>query len=242
MLFRDLLLLINNAKVFYHNKRSFSEFKSAEELHELIKRHMMASVEKTQPKEKFLDSLQETVITVSSKPRMSVPNPIVTCRKRSSLCSKPLLVVNDDKKLISETCEQDDESWILKKMKRGRCSSSAKTVAIKNNDSILNVGNKKADVDTKGNKTNSLKKKGVASFLQRIKVCETLSKPSSVSDSSASGEGRGEQRKSNSNKDDAKKIQTNEKGSPLKKKAMKREANPSSSSSSPTRLKKRVRR
>ncbi|KAF8094755.1 hypothetical protein N665_0354s0043 [Sinapis alba] len=284
-LFRDLLLLINNAKVFYH--KGSSEFNSAEQLHQLVKKQMNTTLKRPRekisppPKEKSLELVSfKEAVTVTSKPRISLP--IIACRKRSSLAAKsPLLmvssspsgtdkkgkktdqVVDDDaddvqklvllKKDEKETSGKDDESLVLKKMVRGK-TSSAKKVAISNR------------TDEEKKKKGSSKKKSVASFLKRMKggsssdtVVETL-KPSS------------EQKKNNISKADAKKRvtgenQTNEKGSPVKKKnngrALKREAAPSSPSPSPvigkrsresgkkkeafssspsTRLKKRVRR
>ncbi|KAF8046679.1 hypothetical protein N665_3526s0005 [Sinapis alba] len=281
-LFRDLLLLINNAKVFYH--KGSSEFNSAEQLHQLVKKQMNITLKRPRekisppPKEKSLELVSfKEAVTVTSKPRISLP--IIACRKRSSLAAKPPLlmisssspsgtdrkgkktdqeVVDDDveklvllKKDEEGTSGKDDESLVLKKMVRGK-TSSAKKVAI---------GNK---TDEEKKKKGSSKKKSVASFLKRMKggsssdtVVETL-KPSS------------EQKKNNIRKGDAKKRvtgenQTNEKGSPVKKKnngrALKREAAPSPSSPSPviakrsresgekkeasspfTRLKKRVRR
>ncbi|CAG7908423.1 unnamed protein product [Brassica rapa] len=253
-LFRDLLLLINNAKVFYH--KGSSEFNSAEQLHQLVKKQMATTLERPRekispPKEKSLElvSLKEAV-AVTSKPRISLS--IVACRKRSSLASKPLISASggdkkgkkidgvvDDEKVGSgkdeETSEKDDESLVLRKMVRGKTSTAKKVVTrnVKNSGSSLNEV-KKTDEEKKGNESGNSKRKSVANFLKRMKggcssdtVVET-SKPSS------------EQKKKNIRKADAKKRatgenQTNEKASPVKKKnngrALKREAVPSPSSS-----------
>lgn len=253
-LFRDLLLLINNAKVFYH--KGSSEFNSAEQLHQLVKKQMATTLERPRekispPKEKSLElvSLKEAV-AVTSKPRISLS--IVACRKRSSLASKPLISASggdkkgkkidgvvDDEKLVllkdEETSGKDDESLVLRKMVRGKTSTAKKVVTrnVKNSGSSLNEV-KTTDEEKKGNQSGSSKRKSVANFLKRMKgggsssdtVVETLM-PSS------------EQKKNNIRKADAKKRatgenKTNEKASPVKKKnngrALKGEAAPSSSS------------
>uniref|UniRef100_M4DK65 Bromo domain-containing protein n=2 Tax=Brassica campestris TaxID=3711 RepID=M4DK65_BRACM len=252
-LFRDLLLLINNAKVFYH--KGSSEFNSAEQLHQLVKKQMATTLQRElpPPKEKSLELVSfKEAVAVTSKPRISLP--IVACGKRSSLASKPLLMISpsggdkkgkktdqvvDDEKLVllkdEETSGKDDESLVLRKMVRGKTSTAKKVVTrnVKNSGSSLNEV-KTTDEEKKGNQSGSSKRKSVANFLKRMKgggsssdtVVETLM-PSS------------EQKKNNIRKADAKKRatgenKTNEKASPVKKKnngrALKGEAAPSSSS------------
>ncbi|VVB03083.1 unnamed protein product [Arabis nemorensis] len=260
-LFRDLLLLINNARFFYPKKTS--EFNFAVQLNELVKKQITTTTIKKKPKEisppKANSCLElvpfvETVNTVSSskpvssKPRMSVP--IVACRKRSSLATKPL-PPGSDKKDETFGEDDDDKSLVSKKMTRGRTTSTKKVAIrnVKNRDSGLNVDEvKKTDEEKKGsNKSGSSKKKSAAaSFLKRMRVgssssdtlVETL-KPSSATDSSSTGKGGAEQRKNksnNSNKAGAKKRATTtgkNQTSPVKKnngRAMKRVAAPSSSS------------
>ncbi|CAF1871303.1 unnamed protein product, partial [Brassica napus] len=159
-LFRDLLLLINNVKAFY--LKGSSEFNSAEQLLQLVKKQMITTLER--PREKLV-------------------------RKHSSLAAKPLLMISptggdkkgkktdqvvDDEKLVllkdEETSGKDDESLVLKKMVRGK-TSTAKKVAIrnvKNSDSSLNEV-EKTDEEKKGNKSGSSKRKSVANFLKRMK-------------------------------------------------------------------------
>ncbi|KFK37084.1 hypothetical protein AALP_AA4G210700 [Arabis alpina] len=271
-LFRDLLLLINNARFFYH--KGTSEFNFAEELNELVKKQMTTSTTTTtlkKPKEKsclvLVPFVEETVAVsssklVSKKPRMSVP--IVACRKRSSLATKPLLLLSDkktdhvvdvdEKKLVLEKDDDDDK---LKKMTRGLVAIRN----LKNRDSGLNVDEEKNG----SNKSGSLKKRSAAAiFLKRMRVGSSSSdsvveilKPSSAI----------EQRKTKSNgsnKADAKKRvrkNQNEKASPVKRnngRGLKRSSSSSSpvlgkrsreagqekeaASSSSTRLKKRVRK
>ncbi|CAN7063002.1 unnamed protein product [Brassica rapa subsp. trilocularis] len=252
-LFRDLLLLINNAKVFYH--KGSSEFNSAEQLHQLVKKQMATTLQRElpPPKEKSLELVSfKEAVAVTSKPRISLP--IVACGKRSSLASKALLMISpsggdkkgkktdqvvDDEKLVllkdEETSGKDDESLVLRKMVRGKTSTAKKVVTrnVKNSGSSLNEV-KTTDEEKKGNQSGSSKRKSVANFLKRMKgggsssdtVVETLM-PSS------------EQKKNNIRKADAKKRatgenKTNEKASPVKKKnngrALKGEAAPSSSS------------
>ncbi|WZZ55822.1 hypothetical protein YC2023_055929 [Brassica napus] len=258
-LFRDLLLLINNVKAFY--LKGSSEFNSAEQLLQLVKKQMITTLERPRekispPKEKSLELISfKEAVAVTSKPRISLP--IVACRKHSSLAAKPLLMISptggdkkgkktdqvvDDEKLVllkdEETSGKDDESLVLKKMVRGE-ASTAKKVAIrnvKNSDSSLNEV-KKTDEEKKGNKSGSSKRKSVANFLKRMKGGGSSS-DTVVETSKPSSE----QKKNNIRKADAKKRatgenQTNEKASPVKKKnngrALKREAAPSPPSSSP---------
>lgn len=265
-LFRDLLLLINNAKVFYH--KGSSEFNSAEQLHQLVKKQMATTLERPRekispPKEKSLElvSLKEAV-AVTSKPRISLS--IVACRKRSSLASKPLISASggdkkgkkidgvvDDEKLVllkdEETSGKDDESLVLRKMVRGKTSTAKKVVTrnVKNSGSSLNEV-KTTDEEKKGNKSGSSKRKSVAGFLKRMKGSGSSSSDTVVETLMPSSE----QKKNNIRKADAKKRatgenQTNEKTSPLKKKnngrALKREAVPSSPSSSSPVVAKRSR-
>ncbi|CAH8385337.1 unnamed protein product [Eruca vesicaria subsp. sativa] len=253
-LFRDLLLLINNAKVFYH--KDSPELNSAEQLHQLVKKQMNTTRERPRekispPKEMSLELVSfKEAVAVTSKPRISLP--IIACRKRSSLAAKsPLLVisspsgadmkskkideVDDDEKVGSgkdeTTSEKDDETLVLKKLVRGK-TSTAKKVAIRNvKNSDSNV-DKKTDEEEKnkkkGNNNNgSSKKKSVEIFLKRMKG-------GSSSDTVV-------ETLKPINKADAKKRaattttgenQKNEKGSPVKKKnngrAMKSEAATSS--------------
>ncbi|XP_022574150.2 uncharacterized protein LOC111215129 isoform X1 [Brassica napus] len=254
-LFRDLLLLINNAKVFYH--KGSSEFNSAEQLHQLVKKQMATTLQRElpPPKEKSLELVSfKEAVAVTSKPRISLP--IVACGKRSSLASKPLLMISpsggdkkgkktdqvvDDEKLVllkdEETSGKDDESLVLRKMVRGKTSTAKKVVArnVKNSGSSLNEV-KTTDEEKKGNQSGSSKRKSVAGFLKRMKGSGSSSSDTVVETLMPSSE----QKKNNIRKADAKKRatgenQTNEKASPVKKKnngrALKREAVPSPSSS-----------
>ncbi|CAA0376334.1 unnamed protein product [Arabidopsis thaliana] len=234
--FRDLLLLVNNARVFYH--RGSSEFKFAEQLHQLVKKQMTTTLKGLSNRDEIsISPPKEEVVAipsskpVSSKPRMSVPN-IVACRKRSALAAKPLLllppgpdkkakktdhVVDYDEKPVSDkdgeaSGKDDDDSLIVKIITRGRTSSTGKVANrnVKNRDSSLNVDDSKHKVKkTDEEKKGGSKKKGAASFLRRMKVgsSDDTLKRSSAADSSTTGKGGGaEQRKNNSNKADNKKT------------------------------------
>ncbi|KAG2258347.1 hypothetical protein Bca52824_077641 [Brassica carinata] len=140
--FRDLLLLINNAKVFYGERSS--EHNSATQLHELIKKHMTLKTSKSDqtspPKEEPLVTSKEELTLLSLKTKVSVP--VKACRKRSSLAvrasteplKKKTKVVpttdEDEKKQVSETEEEDEttdkdeEPIVSKKTPRGRTTTT----------------------------------------------------------------------------------------------------------------------
>ncbi|KFK35020.1 hypothetical protein AALP_AA5G223800 [Arabis alpina] len=159
--FRDLLLLINNVSVFYGE--GTSEFVSAKQLNQLIKKEMMMSVkipkQTSTLKEECLVTSKEEVTTVSSlKPKMPVP--IIACRKRSSVAGRSSVSVNEpfkkktkivptvDEKQVSEDEEEeeeeisdkDEEPIVSKKMVKGRTTSTAKKVESRNVKTSLNAG------------------------------------------------------------------------------------------------------
>ncbi|CAH2063741.1 unnamed protein product [Thlaspi arvense] len=159
--FRDLLLLINNARVIYGERSS--EFSTAEQLNQLIKKEMMTlkiPKQTSSLKEESLVTSKEEV-TVSSphsslRPKMSMP--ITACRKRSSLAVKssasatePLkktakVVPKMDEKTASEageeveTSDKDEEPIVSKKMATGRTTSTAKKVGSRNVKTSLSAG------------------------------------------------------------------------------------------------------
>ncbi|KAJ0246717.1 DNA-binding bromodomain-containing protein [Hirschfeldia incana] len=260
--FRDLLLLINNAKVFYGDRSP--ESNSATQLHELIKKQMTTlktSNQTSPPKEEPLVTSKEELTLLSLKTKVSAS--IKACRKRSSLAARPSIepfkkktkVVpttdENEKKQVSETEEEDEttdkdeEPIVNKKTPRGRTTtSSAKKVVTRNVKTSLDDGGgsemKKSDQEKKGKTTTNAgsKKQSAASFLKRMKGADTV--PETVKAESSSGKKGAEQRRSNTKHE----KDANQKRTPAKKNtsaASKREASEKEEGSS-TRPKKRTRR
>lgn len=265
--FRDLLLLINNAKVFYGERSP--ESNSAAQLHELIKKQMttLKTSNQTSPQkdeEPLVTTSKEELTLLSLKPKVSVS--VKACRKRSSLAvrssttepfKKKTKVVpttdENEKKQVSETEEEDEttdkddeEPIVSKKTPRGRTTtSSAKKGVSRNVKTSLDDGDvseqKKSDQEKKGKSTKvGSKKQSAASFLKRMKGAETV--PETVKDDSSSGKKGAEQRRSNAKNE---KVVAGQKRTPAAKKntsaASKREASEKEEGSS-TRPKKRTRR
>lgn len=266
--FRDLLLLINNAKVFYGERSP--ESNSAAQLHELIKKQMttLKTSNQTSPQkdeEPLVTTSKEELTLLSLKPKVSV-SVVKACRKRSSLAvrsstteplKKKTKVVpttdENEKKQVSETEEEDEttdkddeEPIVSKKTPRGRTTtSSAKKGVSRNVKTSLDDGDvseqKKSDQEKKGKSTKvGSKKQSAASFLKRMKGAETV--PETVKDDSSSGKKGAEQRRSNSKHE---KVVAGQKRTPAAKKntsaASKIEASEKEEGSS-TRPKKRTRR
>lgn len=244
--FRDLLLLINNAKVFYGEQSS--ESNAATQLNQLIQKQMMMTLQipkqTSPPKEETLVTPKEEVTVSSLKPTMSVP--IIACRKRSSLAvrssasaTEPFkkttqIVPTVDEKPVSEeeedeTSEKDKEPIVSNKMAKGKTTSTAKKIGSKNVNTSLNDSSepKKSDKGKKGNNTNGgSKRQSAASFLKRMKgVSSSEDVPETVKVDSSNGKRGAEQRRSNSKNDkvvasqkrSSGKKSTIEKSSPAKK-------------------------
>ncbi|CAA0387122.1 unnamed protein product [Arabidopsis thaliana] len=197
--FRDLLLLINNVRVFYGEPSP--EFNAAKQLYQLIKKQMSFKIPKQTlppPKEDALVTSKEEVKVSSLKPTLSVP--IIACRKRSSLAvrspasvtetlkKKTRVVPTVDEKQVSEEEEgrpsdKDEKPIVSKKMARGAAPSTAKKVGSRNVKTSLNAGIsnrgrspngssvlKKSVQQKKGiNTSGGSKKQSAASFLKRMK-------------------------------------------------------------------------
>ncbi|KAF3498445.1 hypothetical protein DY000_02056550 [Brassica cretica] len=268
--FRDLLLLINNAKVFY-GERSSPDSNSATQLHELIKKQMttLNTSNQTSPTkdEPLVTSKEEEPTLLSLKTKVSVS--VKACRKRSSLAvrsstepfkKKTNIVPTTDeneneKKQVSETEEEDEtttdkdeEPIVSKKTPRGRTttSSAAKKIGTRNVvKTSLDDGSsdqKKSDQEKKGKTTANAvsKKQSAASFLKRMKGAETVLE--TVEDDSSSGKKGAEQRRSNTKHE--KTVAGQKRTTPAKRNtsaASKREATEKEEGSS-TRPKKRTRR
>uniref|UniRef100_A0A1J3CS02 Uncharacterized protein n=1 Tax=Noccaea caerulescens TaxID=107243 RepID=A0A1J3CS02_NOCCA len=263
--FRDLLLLINNAKVFYGEQSS--ESNAATQLNQLIQKQMMMTLQipkqTSPPKEETLVTPKEEVTVSSLKPTMSVP--IIACRKRSSLAvrssasatepfkKKTNIVPTVDEKPVSEeeedeTSEKDKEPIVSNKMARGKTTSTAKKIGSKNVNNSSEP--KKSDQGKKGNNTNGgSKRQSAASFLKRMKgVSSSEDVPETVKVDSSNGKRGAEQRRSNSKNDkvvasqkrSSGKKPTIEKSSPAKKNTS--SATKRGASLSSTRPKKRSKR
>ncbi|XP_002878180.2 uncharacterized protein LOC9312517 isoform X2 [Arabidopsis lyrata subsp. lyrata] len=197
--FRDLLLLVNNVRVFYGEPSS--EFNVTKQLYQLIKKQMSLKIPKQTlptPKEESLVTSKEEVTVSSLKPTLSVP--IIACRKRSSLAvrssasvtetlkKKTKVVPTVDEKPVSEeeedgTSDKDEKPIVSKKMTRGGAPSTAKNVGSTNVKTSLNAGisskgrssndssvPKKSVQEKKGNNASGgSKKQSAASFLKRMK-------------------------------------------------------------------------
>ncbi|RID47406.1 hypothetical protein BRARA_I04004 [Brassica rapa] len=262
---RDLLLLINNAKVFYGERSP--ESNSATQLHELIKKQMTTlktSNQTSPPKdEPLVTSTKEEPTLLSLKTKVSVS--VKACRKRSSLAvrsstepvkKKTNIVPTTDedeneKKQVSETEEEDEtttdkdeEPIVSKKTPRGRTTtSSAKKIGTRNVvKTSLDDEQKKSDQEKKGKTTANAvsKKQSAASFLKRMKGAETVVE--TVKDDSSSGKKGAEQRRSNTKHEKA--VAGQKRTTPAKRNTSavsKREASEKEEGSS-TRPKKRTRR
>ncbi|CAL9245966.1 unnamed protein product [Arabidopsis halleri] len=227
--FRDLLLLINNVRVFYGEQSS--EFNAAKQLFQLIKKQMSLKIPKQTlptPKEESLVTSKEEVTVSSLKPTLSVP--IIACRKRSSLAGRSSASVTEplkkknkvvptvDEKPVSEdeTSDKDVKPIVSKKMTRGGAPSTAKKVGSRNVNTSLNAGisskgrssndssvPKKSVQEKKGNNTSGgSKKQSAASFLKRMKgVSSSETVVETVKADSSNGKRGAEQRKNNSKND-----------------------------------------
>ncbi|CAA7060644.1 unnamed protein product [Microthlaspi erraticum] len=242
--FRDLLLLINNARVFYGERSS--EFDAATQLSQLIQKQMMMTLQIPEPisppKEETLVTSKEEVTVSSLKPTMSVP--IIACRKRSSLTVRSSASATEpfskkttvDEKPVSEeeedeTSEKDEEPIASNKMARGKTTSAAKKIGSKNVKTSLNVSEpKKSDQEKKGNNS---KKQSAASFLKRMKgVSSSETVPETVKADSSIGKRGAEQRRSNSKND---KVVVSQKRSSGKKPAIEKVSPAKKNTSSATK-------
>ncbi|GMH29350.1 hypothetical protein Nepgr_031193 [Nepenthes gracilis] len=101
--YRDLLLLINNAVVFFPKKSS--EHKAAVELRQLVSKRLPRSAAKQGPEQHLTKREREAEDSLLFKPKISMP--VIVCRKRSSTVAKAsvggrkrgeaVLIGNDEK-------------------------------------------------------------------------------------------------------------------------------------------------
>ncbi|XVF07346.1 hypothetical protein REPUB_Repub06bG0130600 [Reevesia pubescens] len=171
--FRDLLLLLNNAIIFFGNKSS--EFKAAIEFRQLVTKEIAAQIPNLNllPKEQsstLTDSQMplkiepEPSLSLSMKPKLSVP--LIACRKRSSITAKastsssgqekkrqPIASLMNEKPALDwkqhdKSSEKTEESLVTKKRSRERSASGArkgnKNVKTRNNTNT----NKNSDANT----------------------------------------------------------------------------------------------
>ncbi|XWS59240.1 hypothetical protein CRYUN_Cryun08bG0104400 [Craigia yunnanensis] len=149
--FRDLLLLLNNAIVFFGKKSS--EYKVAIEFRQLVSSEIAAQIPNSNvlPKEQSstlpesqmpLKPEPEPSLSLSMKPKLSVP--LIACRKRSSITAKastsssgqekkrqPIATLMNEKPVLDwkqhdKSSEKAEESLVTKKRTRERSASGAK--------------------------------------------------------------------------------------------------------------------
>ena len=183
--FRDLLLLFNNAIVFF--RKSSSEYVAAQELRALVLKEMKAKLAKTRPFTAKPEPKQEIDLTPQPK-KSSI---MVTCGKRSSSKASSEGVnskkgdkkdnrVVEEKQKSSETkingsfVTNDDKGIRKKKRSQERVGRRDLRTGGKGVESEHEFGgNELSSHDTlevKADKKENVKKKqGVASFLKRMK-------------------------------------------------------------------------
>ncbi|XVE61246.1 hypothetical protein DITRI_Ditri06bG0024300 [Diplodiscus trichospermus] len=170
--FRDLLLLLNNAIVFFGKKSA--EYAAAIELRQLVSREIAAQVSNSNvlPKEQSstlpeskmpLKPEAELSLSLSIKPKLSVP--LTACRKRSSITAKasmsssgqekkrqPIATLMNEKPVLDwkqhdKLSEKAEEIPVTKKRTRERSASGGKK-ANKNSKTRNTSTNKNSDANT----------------------------------------------------------------------------------------------
>ncbi|KAK6289641.1 hypothetical protein POUND7_001182 [Theobroma cacao] len=171
--FRDLLLLLNNAIVFFGKKSS--EYVAAVELRPLVSKEIAVQIPNTNllPKAQSYTLLEsqmpmkpepEPALSLSMKPKLSVP--LIACRKRSSITAKastsssgqdkkrqPIATLMNEKPVLDwkqhdKSSEKAEESLVTKKRTRERSASGARK-ASKNVKTRSNTStNKNSDANT----------------------------------------------------------------------------------------------
>lgn len=184
--FRDLLLLFNNALVFY--VKESSESMAAIELRQLVSKEMTSRAPKSESARKEQVPVPPVVhLSVKSDPEPSgsllakqkVSGPMIACRKRSSIAAKTSATSSERKKeqtaaasLVDEkpvsnwkqqdiqsVDEDDQENGITKKRTRERFTTSAKNSS-KNNKNRTNTNtNKNLEPNSKENLESKVDKK-----------------------------------------------------------------------------------
>ncbi|XVF75893.1 hypothetical protein PTKIN_Ptkin13bG0223100 [Pterospermum kingtungense] len=171
--FRDLLLLLNNAIIFFDKKSS--EHTAAVELRQLVSKEIAAHIPRSiMLPEEQLSALPETQMLVkpepepslslSMKPKLSVP--MIACRKRSSITARastsssgqekkrqPIAALMNEKPALDwkqreKSSEKTEESLVTKKRTR-ETSSAGTRKAKKKVKSVKHTNkNKNSDGDT----------------------------------------------------------------------------------------------
>ncbi|OMP07312.1 hypothetical protein COLO4_07451 [Corchorus olitorius] len=178
--FRDLLLLLNNAIVFFGKKSS--EYKAAMEFRELVSKEIAVQI----PNSNFLHKEQspesqmplktetEPSLSLSINPKLSVP--LIACRKRSSITAKassssgqekkrqPITTLMNEKPVLDwkqheNPSEKAEESLVTKKRTRERSASGARKAS--KNVKTRNSTNTNKNSDANSN--TAISSKGVSS-------------------------------------------------------------------------------
>ncbi|KAL3625508.1 hypothetical protein CASFOL_030962 [Castilleja foliolosa] len=244
--FRDLLLLVNNALVFFSKKST--EANAANELRKLISKEISNKKAKSGSSSGKQASLQSLSMSKKDEPDPSnsliqkgpqVSGSLIVCRKRSSIANKasgsssgkkkeqisPLTGVKDSKTPSVET-ETDEPKVTKKRTRENQFSSStpANTKKKGKNNSITKQHEKgggssseqpKSD-NKKGQTGLDSKKRGAASFLNRIKQGSSSSnngvlldalKNTPLTNEGSAGKGGSDQKKNENTKQAEKKEQ-----------------------------------
>lgn len=203
--FRDLLLLFNNAIIFF-NKKS-KEFSTAVDLRQLVLKEITCKLTKSSTEGQTNIPLPVIKSDQDLKPKISAP--LIACRKRSSITTKasvpslaserkrePLL---DEKAVLSLNLSKPvnvEEQRITKKRTGERgARSSTSSKAEPSNPNSEKKGN-----PTTTNANNNVKKQNAASFLNRMKrnndpLLDSLKKSTISSDNSKGGSRGAEEKK-----------------------------------------------
>ncbi|KAL3623785.1 hypothetical protein CASFOL_032601 [Castilleja foliolosa] len=247
--FRDLLLLVNNALVFFGKKSA--EANAANELRLIISKEISNKKTKSGSSSGKQASLQSLSMSKKDEPEPSdspmlkprVSGSLIICRKRSSIAAKASATDKKKEQISPPANEKDskkpsvesDEPKITKKRTRDNRFSSSTPVNVKKNSKNNNQANNNntkqqgkgggsssepPKSDNKKTQTGSdSKKRGAASFLNRIKQGSLSSNNNSNGDlldalknmpltnEGSAGKGGSEQKKNDKSKQGEKKEQ-----------------------------------
>ncbi|XVF56020.1 hypothetical protein PTKIN_Ptkin06aG0083100 [Pterospermum kingtungense] len=182
--FRDLLLLLNNAIVFFGKKSP--EYSTAIEFRQLVSREIAAQFPNSNllPKEQSSTLLEskmplkqepEPSLSLSMKPKLSVP--LIACRKRSSITAKastsssgqerkrqPIATLMNEKPVLDwkqhdKSSEKAEEAPVTKKRTRERSASGAK----KANKNVKGRNNTTTNKSSDANTNSTISTKGGSS-------------------------------------------------------------------------------
>ncbi|KAE8700928.1 Detected protein of unknown function [Hibiscus syriacus] len=211
--FRDLLLLLSNAIVFF-GKQS-SEFATAVELRQLVSKEIAAQIPSSSllPKEQS-SKLPESQITLKPEPEISLSLtmktklsvPLIACRKRSSIAAKSSTSSSGQEKKRQPTSSLMNEKPALDWKQRDK--STEETLATKKRTRERSTsGARKANKASKARNNMNMNKN---SDSNTAAAAATSSKGVSSNENSESkGESKGEKEKTNTNASSKKRSAAN---------------------------------